>query len=52
MDPYCMNCPNKLNYKYMGGCAGTKFGCCPNTLMYCLNKNCSNCNLHNLHFEE
>ena len=34
--------PIKLN-KYYGGCSGTQFGCCKDSLTACIFQNCSNC---------
>ena len=27
----------------IGGCAGTRYGCCPNSRQACVDKRCSNC---------
>ena len=34
------------NFISVGNCIGTEFGCCKNTIIQCLDKNCSNCLLN------
>jgi hypothetical protein len=42
-----MNCPITQQYDYIiGGCAGTQYGCCHNTLINCIDKNCTNCRFY------
>ncbi len=31
------------NTRKVGGCKGTRYGCCPHSNKSCGNKNCSNC---------
>jgi len=38
------------NFISVGSCIGTEFGCCKNTIIQCLDKNCSNCLLNINHF--
>lgn len=34
---------NPKNTKKIGGCKGTRYGCCPDSKKSCGNKSCSNC---------
>ena len=35
--------PIEPRKRVIGGCAGTRYGCCPNSSQACVNKRCSNC---------
>ena len=38
---------NTIESDLIGGCTGTRFGCCHNTSTACLDSHCTNCNLTN-----
>ena len=37
--------PIDPQHDYIGGCAGTRYGCCPNSRKACVNRRCTNCHL-------
>jgi len=36
----------------IGGCKGTRYGCCPNSRRACANRKCSNCHRHHPYRKE
>ena len=41
--------PIEPRKRVIGGCAGTRYGCCPDSRKACRDKKCSNCGRHHRH---
>ena len=41
--------PIEPRRRVIGGCAGTRYGCCPDSRKACRDKKCSNCGRHHRH---
>tara|TARA_B100002019_G_C21136198_1_gene530830 strand:+ start:67 stop:306 length:240 start_codon:yes stop_codon:yes gene_type:complete len=41
--------PIEPQKRVIGGCAGTRYGCCPDSRKACRDKKCSNCGHHHRH---